>query len=232
MPPLILMSLLMVFTNTTHAAVYKCQTANDQIVYTDTPCEAGNKEIAMEVISPSAQGIDTASKASIMRQLDAAVKSAIAANEMTRAGALATTTEHKEWIAAAMKENARQTFKSPAELREEKASSAECAAAKRKLEAETDARFSDPAVLNAKKSLMYAACGILEPVIVEQAPQSTMLYNFPYHHRFMDRNWQHPHYPDWRHPDGFHKRSVNRPREAPAKPEPPKESKHTIQLKQ
>ena len=120
MPPLILMSLLMVFTNTTHAAVYKCQTANDQIVYTDTPCEAGNKEIAMEVISPSAQGIDTASKASIMRQLDAAVKSAIAANEMTRARALATTTEHKEWIAAAMKENARQTFKSPAELREKK----------------------------------------------------------------------------------------------------------------
>lgn len=96
MSPLLLVPLLVIFTSTAHAEVYKCQTANNQIVYSDTPCEADSKEIATDIMSPAPLSVDTGSKANIMRQLDAAVKSAIVANDMTRARALVTTTEHKE----------------------------------------------------------------------------------------------------------------------------------------
>ncbi|HEU4708814.1 MAG TPA: hypothetical protein VFS17_05835, partial [Methylophilaceae bacterium] len=120
----------------------------------------------------------------------AAVKSAIAAGDLTRAEALATTREHWEWIAEARKTNAKNA--PPAD----QANSEECLAAKQALERAANSADPEPEVLQAKRSLMYAACDIPQPVeLVNQQPVTT-LFPYPYTRR---RG-----YPGHRHPHGDH----------------------------
>ncbi|CAG0965867.1 hypothetical protein MTYP_00987 [Methylophilaceae bacterium] len=195
MSPVLLLPLLVIFSTTAHAQVFKCRNANHQVVYSDTPCGTGSVQIITDIMVNDPHTANADGKPPVMQQLDAAVKSAIAANDLTRAKALATTPEHKEWVAAAVKENAQLPGKSEAQLKMEKSSSAECKKAKRNLEAEANASFSNPDVLSARKSLMYTACGVVEPVILDQQPQSTILYGYPYRYRYNDYYRPHQHHP-------------------------------------
>ena len=112
-----------------------------------------------------------------MRQLDAAVKAAIAASDLPRARRLAVTAEHWEWIAEAEKNRPAQavTGRTQADLRAEKGASQECREARRNYELESRSSES----IEKMKHLMYEACGMdpppaepgvigVQPVIVPQ----------------------------------------------------------------
>jgi hypothetical protein len=183
MSPYLLLPLLWVFSASANAQVYKCKGANQQVVYSDSPCAKGHVEVITDIMvfDPGSPAEDGQSR--VMRQLDNAVIAAINANDMTRAKALATTPEHKAWVAQAEKELANQPQKSEATLKAEMASSSACENAKRNLEAEANSSFSNPDVLNARKSLMYTACGVVEPVIIQQQSQPGYIYGYPYRFR-------------------------------------------------
>jgi hypothetical protein len=184
MPPYFLLPLFLIFSASANAQVYKCKGANQQVVYSDSPCGKDHIEVVTDIMmfDPNSPAEDGRSR--VMRQLDSAVISAIDANDLTRARALATTQEHKTWVAQAEKEVASQPQKSEATLKAELASSSACENAKRKLEAEANASFSNPEVLDARKSLMYAACGVVEPVIIQQQSQPGYVYGYPYRFRY------------------------------------------------
>ncbi|MDP2247735.1 MAG: DUF4124 domain-containing protein [Nitrosomonadales bacterium] len=184
MSPYILLPLLLVFSASAHAQVYKCKSANQQVVYSDSPCDKGHVEVITDIMMFDSNSPTEDSQSRVMRQLDNAVISAINANDLDRAKALATTSEHKAWVAQAEKEIASQPQKSEATLKAEMASSTACENAKRNLEAEAKASFSNPEVLEARKSLMYAACGVIEPVVIQQQSQPSYIYGYPYRFRY------------------------------------------------
>lgn len=174
-----------------YAEVYKCTGADNRVVYSDSPCAAGRTQ-ALTDIKPGQNTAQPAlaQKPAVILQLDVAVKSAIAAGDLTRAEALATTREHWEWIAEARRANAKNA---PPAGQDD---SEECQAAKQALERAADSANPEPEVLQAKRSLMYAACDIPEPVeLVNQQPAAT-LFPYPYSGR---RG-----YPGHRHLHGGH----------------------------
>lgn len=155
---------LLAFTATSASAqVYKCVGAKNQTTYSDKPCTNGatqaltNTEPSLSIDADSARQIES----SIMLQMDAAVKTAIADDDYTRAQALAITEEQREWISTAKKQyDTRITAgKLQTSAYPDKGNSAECQQAKRSLEQAANG-ISSAEALNAKTSLMNAACGI------------------------------------------------------------------------
>lgn len=159
-----------------YAQVYKCTDANDNTVYSDSPCGAGYTQELTGIPAEIDQAQPAASpqKSAVIRQIDAAVKAAIAANNLPRAQALATTREHWDWIAQA-RASAPQQAAAPADIED----TYECMQAKQSLEAEANRSNIDAEVLRAKRSLMYAACDLPEPIeIVNQAPAAVFPYAY------------------------------------------------------
>lgn len=162
-------ALLLAFAAPANAQVYKCQSADEKIVYSDVPCKSGTQTVTdIPVTVPGNASANSAESAALARQMDSAVKSAIADNDLHRAQALATTREHWDWIAAAKRE-ANQTpglGRTEADLSAERGDSQACQQAIRSYELEASSTFDEPEALNAKKSIMHAACGIKEPLEV------------------------------------------------------------------
>jgi hypothetical protein len=160
-----------------YAQVYKCTDADNNTVYSDSPCNTG---YVQELTGIPAENTQTqlptpVQKSAVIRQIDAAVKAAIAANNIPRAQALATTREHWDWIAEARKSAPADPAMQTADVED----TYECMQAKRNLEAEADRANVDPEVLRAKRSLMYAACDLPEPIeIVNQAPATVFPYAY------------------------------------------------------
>lgn len=151
----------------------KCVDAKGKVVYQDFPCGQAPRVGAPE---PPPAAADSAASP-VMRQLDAAVKAAIAASDLPRAKRLAVTAEHWEWIAEAEKNRPAQavTGRTQADLRAEKGASQECREARRNYELESRSSES----IEKMKHLMYEACGMdpppaepgvigVQPVIVPQ----------------------------------------------------------------
>lgn len=162
--PLIIAAVaLLAFAATSASAeVYKCTSPKNQTTYSDTPCGKDSVEtIPNTEPSMSSNGTTEQEESVIMRQMDAAVKAAIANDDYIRAQALATTQQQRDWITAAKKDYDKRMAASLREtnLYADKSSSAECLEAKRDLEREANG-ISRPDVLNAKTSLMQATCGI------------------------------------------------------------------------
>jgi hypothetical protein len=159
------LTLAMLSVDTAYAQVYKCKTAKNVIVYSDTACSPGSEQSLPDIqSSPSATLIPGApvEKDAITRQMDAAVKNAIAVDDLIRARALATTAEQKSWVRSAEKEASSQKSSGRNADRDylaDRADSAECKAAKRDVEEET-AGNRDPVILSAKTNLMRVACGM------------------------------------------------------------------------
>lgn len=187
MSPFLAIPLLLLLSLPAQAQVYKCQSANQQTIYSDTPCPAGNIEVMTNIKLNDPQSNPSSNSSSLMRQLDSAVKTAILAGDLDRAQALATTYEHKQWVADAISKQASQPQKSETLLKAELAASSDCAAARRNLEAASNASLPDAEILNAKTSLMHAACGTTEPVIVQQQVQPS--FGYGYGHRY---GYKHP----------------------------------------
>lgn len=188
-----LVAFSLAFSMPASAQVYKCRGQNQQVIYSDSPCDNGHGEIITDIMVayPNSQVDDSRSR--VMRQLDDAVKSALAANDLVRAKALSTTAEHRAWITEAEKEIASKPQKSESALKAEMASSTACQKAKSSLEAEANASFSNPEVLEARKSLMYAACGVIEPVMIQQQAQPNYIYGYPYRFRYNEPHHRHRH---------------------------------------
>ncbi len=163
--PILLVILLFAFSaSPVKAEIYKCENAKGKIIYSDTPCHSSSTQTVTDIqtdVDTNQNGPQSA-ESSVMRQLDSAVKSAIAAGDFIRADALAITKEHYEWIAAAKKDAAKEavTGRTEADLIAEKSSSDECIQAKLSLEKEANSSFPKSDVLAAKTSLMRAACGL------------------------------------------------------------------------
>lgn len=154
-------------------SLHKCVDAKGKVVYQDFPCGQAPRVGAPE---PPPVAADSAASP-VMRQLDAAVKAAIAASDLPRAKRLAVTAEHWEWIAEAEKNRPAQavTGRTQADLRAEKGASQECREARRNYELESRSSES----IEKMKHLMYEACGMdpppaepgvigVQPVIVPQ----------------------------------------------------------------
>ena len=176
-----------------HAQIYKCTSDKNSVVYSDNPCAAGDDQSLPGIVNqPIDEQPSLARKPPVILQLDTAVKSAIAVDDFTRAEALATTREHWEWIADARKN-------APKDVAANQIEPAECTQAKARLEQEAGKPFPDAEVLQAKQSIMYAACGVSAPLeIVTETPAVGFFpyYNDPYGHR------RYPH----RHSHGKHDR--------------------------
>ena len=187
MPKLIPILAILLFTAPAYAQIYKC-VSKDGVVYSDSPCtEAGSQTITGINGAAPADGTQAlARKPPVIMQLDTAVKSAIALNDLDKAEALATTSEHWEWIAEARK-NAPQTARADTS---DPAASVECQQAKSELDHEAGRPFPDPEVLQTKRSLMYVSCGLSEPMeVVTGAPAVGI---FPYYGNAYG-HFRHPH---------------------------------------
>lgn len=168
---------MLLITLPAQAQVYKCTSEEGGVVYSDSPCIAGDTQTLTGIsVEPSAENTpNLARKPPVIQQLDTAVKSAIALDDLKRAEALATTREHWEWIAEARK-NTSQVTKAETS---DPAASAECQQAKSQLDYEAGKPFPDADVLQTKRSLMYASCGLSEPLeVVTEAPATGF---FPYY---------------------------------------------------
>lgn len=192
------MLVLLLFAAPAHAEIYKC-VRESGVIYSDRPCADDGSQTMTGINGAGPQGIPAPlpQKPPVIVQLDTAVKSAIALNDLNRAEALATTREHWEWIAEARK-NTTQRIRAETT---DPAASAECQQAKSALDQEAGKPFPDPEILGAKRSLMYASCGLPEPPmeVVTGAPAVGIfpyygnLHGYPRHpHRF-----QHGHKPHW-----------------------------------
>lgn len=143
---------------------HKCVDARGKVTYQDFPCGQAQPAVAPEAARGGAANPPPADGASsaVMRQLDAAVKAAIAGRDLPRAKGLAVTAQHWEWIAAAEKEQQPAqpvTGRTQADLRAEKSASPECREARRNYENET----RSPEAIEKMKHLMYEACGMESP---------------------------------------------------------------------
>jgi hypothetical protein len=183
MSPYLALPIVLLFSVQGHAQVYKCQNDKQQVVYTDSACPAGNKEQITNIKLNEAESKFN-NNSDLMRRLDVAVKSAILAGDLTKAAALASTFEQKQWVADAQLKQDTQPQKSEAMMKAEMASSSACLSARRSLEKEANALLPDTNALEAKRSLMHSACGSSEPVIVQQAVQPRYVYGYPLPFRY------------------------------------------------
>jgi hypothetical protein len=188
MPSFLSVLLLLLFVAPAHAEVYKCTGEGNRIVYSDSPCHAGDTQTLTGILPEQNMGQPPlAKKPAVILQLDAAVKSAIAADDLTRATALATTREHWEWIAEAKKTSAKN------KVAPSQAESDECGQAKHELELEANRSDPKPEVLQAKRSLMYAACGLPEPIELVNDQPAAALFPYPYSRNRHGIPGRHPH---------------------------------------
>lgn len=158
---------------------HKCVDAKGKVSYQDFPCGQ-----APAIGTPDAARTGTASPAPadsasspVMRQLDAAVKAAIAGRDLPRARGLAVTAQHWEWIAEAEQNQQAQpvTGRTQADLRAEKSASQECKDARRNYESES----RSPEAIEKMKHLMYEACGMEASADTGAGTGQTVIVNRP-----------------------------------------------------
>jgi hypothetical protein len=165
---------------TTHvnAEVYKCtfedsETSQNKVVYSDEPCNKSEKQTlttiqlkspltAPPLAQPQALQAPPATQLA-QAELDAAVTRAVLNRDFKLAKSLAVTKEHQRLISIA-EDKAMLPPEIVAHNQAVVAREAECAQAKDNFEVVSRTSWRDKDLVAAKKSIMYAACGIAEPV--------------------------------------------------------------------
>jgi hypothetical protein len=188
---IVLMVMMAMCASNVYAEVYKCQ-AGKKTVYSDKPCAVNTQQTITNIDSnPDAdnnESLDTATDtpkppqkiSALNKQLDSAVKSAIANGDLVRAGALASTDEQRSWVSQARKEEKKALQgRTEADLMAEKAKSSSCQNAKLSLQKAADG-FPDSNEITVKTSLMRAACGIKEPDPVIYTNPAPRFYGYPH----------------------------------------------------
>ena len=189
-PKILIIIALGFFMGSANAEIYRCQSGDSKTSYSDTPCKPGGTQTLIDFRTQTAlnraDSADIEDKSAVVRQLDIAVKSAIANGDLIRAQALASSDEQKEWVAAAREAAKRIALgRTDADLNAEKANSDECLEAKQNLEQEVKAFSPKPSVLGAWTSMMRAACGVNGLAEADYGNQVSPVFFYP--HRF------HPH---------------------------------------
>lgn len=179
LPLPLLLALLLVPPAAAQGQFHKCVDAKGKVSYQDFPCGQ-----APAIGTPEAPRTGTTSPAPadsaaspVMRQLDAAVKAAIAGRDLPRAKGLAVTAQHWEWIAEAEQNQQTQpvTGRTQADLRAEKSASQECKDARRNYESES----RSPEAIEKMKHLMYEACGMEASADTGAGTGQTVIVNRP-----------------------------------------------------
>ena len=162
-----LFTLLTVCTAHASAQVYKCIDEKGKSIYSDTPCLRHGSQALTDIQSSPASS--STAESPLSRQLDAAVRRAISEGDFSHAQSLALTPKHWEWIAAAKKDRQQQPVlgRTEADLSAEKGDSIACHKAKRDYEFEAGAYKQVQNAIDAKRSMMHAACGIKEPTQIK-----------------------------------------------------------------
>lgn len=160
-------------------SLYKCVDAKGKVTYQDFPCGRVPAIGMPETPGGGATGPAPADGpvSPVMRQLDAAIRAALAGRDLPRAKGLAVTAQHWEWIAEAEKEQQAQhvTGRTQADLRVEKGASQECRNARRNYEIET----RSPEAIEKAKHLMYEACGMDPPAETAAGTGQTVIFARP-----------------------------------------------------
>lgn len=160
----------LLFAAPINAQVYKCTSANvaagqSKVIYTDAPCIKSSKQTLTNIQAKSkfsAQAAQTAQLVNV-NQLDSAVTSAVLNRDFKLAKSLANTKEHWRLIAIAEGE-APPAPLTVANVQPVISRAEECAQAKDNFEYVSRNSWRDKDLVAAKKSVMYAACGVPEPV--------------------------------------------------------------------
>jgi hypothetical protein len=188
-----------------NAAVYKCttvdrQTNQQQIIYTDTPCDEHNKQTLLNVQTNAINTADMSEDSA----LDIKIANAVLNRDFQLAKSLATTKEH--WRLISMAEGERQTtirtappIVSQAELQDD------CAIARSEFEYTSRVHWRDKDLIATKESLMFAACGVAGP----GGQNSVVVLGNPYG-QIQSRRWIGTPYGPIIHHQPFHNHHSNR----------------------
>jgi hypothetical protein len=153
------------------AQVYKCTfkdevTHQNKVVYSDSPCGKAEKQTLTGIQAKSQSNIQAQQTKQLAQAnaLDLAVTNAVLGRDFKLAKSLATTKEHWRLIAIAEGETAPHVLtvanSQPVVSRE-----VECAQATYDFDHVSSTSWRDRDLVAAKKSVMYAACGVSEPVV-------------------------------------------------------------------
>lgn len=161
--PNVILPVVMLATGHANAQVYKCTSFdslnNKEItIYTDSPC---GEQLKQTVINVSVKTNATVSPD--QSSLDLRVAQAVLDQDFALAKSLATSKEH--WRLISMAEGKQQlTVNTAPIVTNQIAAQNDCTAARNAYESAASARWPDEALITIKKSSMYAACGVAEPV--------------------------------------------------------------------
>ena len=153
-----------------NAQVYKCTfidnvTRQNKVVYTDSPCGKAQKQTLTAIQDKSQMTAQTAQTTQLAQTnaVDSAVTRAVLSRDFKLAKSLATTKEHWRLLAIAEGEAPLQPL-TLANIQPEMSRADECAQAKDNFESVSRTSWRDKDLVGAKKSVMYVACGVPEPV--------------------------------------------------------------------
>lgn len=166
------------------ADVYKCasidsQSNQEQIVYTDTPCD---DQVKQTLISVQTKPVN-APEINHDSTLDVSVAQAVLKRDFQLAKSLATTKEHWRLISMAEGEAQTSVRTAPIVIAQPEIRDA-CADARNDFESTSRTRWRDKDLIATKKSMMFAACGVAETV--EQT--GTVIVGNPYG-QIQSRRW-------------------------------------------
>jgi hypothetical protein len=162
---------MLIFASLAFAQVYKCTfkdevTRQNKVVYSDSPCGKAEKQTLTAIQAKSQSNIQAQQTTQLAQAnaLDLAVTNAVLGRDFKLAKSLATTKEHWRLIAIAESEAAPQVLtvanSQPVVSRE-----VECAQATHDFDYVSSTSWRDRELVAAKKSVMYATCGVSEPVV-------------------------------------------------------------------
>ena len=149
-------------TGHVNAQVYKCTSFDsrnnkESTVYTDTPCGGQHQQT---VINLPVKPIATVSPD--QSSLDLRIAQAVLDQDFALAKSLATSKEH--WRLISMAEGKQLTVKTAPVVTNQIVADNACTAARNAYESAASARWPDEALISIKKSSMYAACGVTDPI--------------------------------------------------------------------
>jgi hypothetical protein len=188
MHQLVLIPLVLIcFASEASAQIYKCKDDKGKVAYSDAPCSSKSNQTVTDLqpttVSTSLETAGSpavnvgAAESPLARQLDAAVKGALATGDIMRAQELAVTAKHWDWIAAAKRDGQQRHVigRTDADLSAEKGGTQACQQAKRAYEFEAGAYKQNENAIDAKRSMMREACGMKEPTEVRISKNRTTI---------------------------------------------------------
>jgi hypothetical protein len=159
-----------------NAQVFKCKDGKGKTIYSDSPCASNSSQTTTDIQTSSPPGA-AQNESPLTRQLDTAVRRAIASGDINYAERLAVTSQHWEWIATARKDSQPKQVlgRTEADLSAEKSGAWACKIATRDYEFEAGSYKQVQNAIDAKRSMMHAACGIKEPTQIKN--ETTTIIN-------------------------------------------------------